>query len=56
MANGEVPPVKDRLEMNTATQKTDTGLTKGILRVLNKQVGRIHRYDKIQLPDKFAQY
>ena len=38
LAKGEVPPVKDRLEMPSATQKTDTGLTAGLLRVLNKQV------------------
>lgn len=38
MAKGETPPVKDRLEMPVATQKTDTGLTPGLLRVLNKQV------------------
>ncbi len=38
LANGELPPVKERLEMPTATQKTDTGLTPGLLRVLNKQV------------------
>lgn len=39
MANGEVPPVKERLEMPVATQKTDTGLTPGLLRILNKQLG-----------------
>lgn len=39
LANGETPPVKQRLEMPTATQKTDTGLTPGLLRVLNKQLG-----------------
>lgn len=39
MANGDMPPVKERLEMATATQKTDTGLTPGLLRVLNKQLG-----------------
>ena len=38
MANGEMPPVKERLEMPSATQKTDTGLTPGLLRILNKQV------------------
>jgi len=38
MANGEIPPVKDRLEMMTATQKDDTGLTRGLLCVLNRQV------------------
>ncbi|KAI0213466.1 Ropporin-1-like protein [Lamellibrachia satsuma] len=39
LANGEMPPVKERLEMPIATQKTDTGLTPGLLRVLNKQLG-----------------
>ncbi|KAK2153457.1 hypothetical protein LSH36_296g02016 [Paralvinella palmiformis] len=39
MANGEMPPVKERLEMPSATQKTDTGLTPGLLRILNKQLG-----------------
>ena len=39
MANGETPPVKERLEMPVATQKTDTGLTPGLLKVLHKQVG-----------------
>lgn len=39
MANGEMPPVKERLEMATATQKNDTGLTPGLLRVLNRQLG-----------------
>lgn len=38
MSKGETPPVKERLEMPVATQKTDTGLTPGLLRVLNKQV------------------
>lgn len=39
MCKGELPPVKDRLEMPTATQKTDTGLTPGLLKVLDKQLG-----------------
>lgn len=38
MSKGETPPVKERLEMPVATQKTDTGLTPGLLRVLNRQV------------------
>lgn len=38
MANGEVPPVKERLDMATATQKTDSGLTVGILKTLHKQL------------------
>ncbi|KAL3842590.1 hypothetical protein ACJMK2_020584 [Sinanodonta woodiana] len=39
MAKGETPPVKQRLEMPVATQKTDSGLTPGLLKVLNKQLG-----------------
>lgn len=39
MSKGETPPAKDRLEMPPATQKTDSGLTPGLLRVLNKQLG-----------------
>ncbi|ESO83256.1 hypothetical protein LOTGIDRAFT_204839 [Lottia gigantea] len=39
MSNGETPPVKERLEMPVATQKTDSGLTPGILKVLNRQLG-----------------
>ncbi|XP_071830908.1 ropporin-1-like protein isoform X2 [Apostichopus japonicus] len=38
LSNGETPPVKERLEMPMATQKTDTGLTPGILSVLNRQL------------------
>lgn len=39
MSKGETPPVTERLEMPVATQKTDSGLTPGLLRVLNKQMG-----------------
>lgn len=38
LANGEVPPVKDHVELPVATQKTDTGFTFGLLKVLHKQV------------------
>ncbi|XP_078577175.1 ropporin-1-like protein [Branchiostoma floridae x Branchiostoma japonicum] len=38
LSNGETLPVKERLEMPTATQKTDTGLTPGLLKVLHKQL------------------
>ena len=38
MANNQTPPVKDRLEMPVATQKTDSGLTIGIIKTLHKQV------------------
>ncbi|XP_007887877.1 ropporin-1-like protein [Callorhinchus milii] len=35
---GNTLPVKDRLEMPVATQKTDTGLTPGLLKILHKQL------------------
>jgi len=38
LAKGECLPVKERLEMNVATQKTDTGLTPELLKTLHKQV------------------
>jgi hypothetical protein len=37
MANGEVPPVKDRLEYPVV--EAESGLSKGLLRVLHKQLG-----------------
>lgn len=39
LSRGDPLPVKDRIEMPVATQKTDTGLTQGLLKVLHKQVG-----------------
>ncbi|CAH8578881.1 unnamed protein product [Heterobilharzia americana] len=38
MAQSEIPPVKERLEVPVSTQKTDTGLTPGTLRILNNQL------------------
>lgn len=38
LAKGEPLPVTDRLEMSVATQKTNTGLTPGLLKTLHKQV------------------
>ncbi len=49
LANHEIPPVKERLEMPITSQKTDTGLTPGLLRVLNNQV--IHSFDSIVFTD-----
>ncbi|KAM6156691.1 ropporin-1-like protein [Erethizon dorsatum] len=37
LSQGDPLPVKDRVEMPMATQKTDTGLTQGLLKVLHKQ-------------------
>ncbi|XP_016296677.1 ropporin-1-like protein isoform X2 [Sinocyclocheilus anshuiensis] len=34
-------PVKERLKMPVATQKTDTGLTPGLLKILHKQLDTI---------------
>ncbi len=38
LAKGEIPPVKERLEMPVATQKTDSGLTIGLIKTLHKQL------------------
>lgn len=38
LSKGECLPVKDRLEMNVATQRTDTWLSPGLLKTLHKQV------------------
>lgn len=38
LSKGDPLPVKERIEMPVATQKTDTGLTQGMLKVLHKQV------------------
>ncbi|XP_023994642.1 ropporin-1-like protein [Salvelinus sp. IW2-2015] len=38
LSKGDILPTKERLERPVATQKTDTGLTPGLLKVLNKQI------------------
>ncbi|CAH2283592.1 ropporin-1 [Pelobates cultripes] len=38
LAKGEQLPVKSRVELPVATQKTDTGLTPGLLTILHKQL------------------
>ncbi|XP_069561631.1 ropporin-1-like protein [Brachyistius frenatus] len=50
LSKGKCLPVKDRLEMNVATQKTDTGLTPGLLKILHKQLspGQICRKEDLQ--------
>lgn len=53
MANSETPPVKERLEMASATQKTDTGLTPGLLRVLNKQLGPKKQVEVSDITEKW---
>ncbi|KAM4051159.1 ropporin-1-like protein [Anomaloglossus baeobatrachus] len=39
LSRGEPLPVKDRVEMPVATQRTDSGLSPGLLRVLHRQLG-----------------
>uniref|UniRef100_A0A1I8IGZ1 Rhophilin associated tail protein 1 like n=1 Tax=Macrostomum lignano TaxID=282301 RepID=A0A1I8IGZ1_9PLAT len=53
MANAETPPVKERLEMAVATQKTDSGLTPGLLRVLNKQLGPKKQVEVDEIAEKW---
>ncbi|XP_021064355.1 ropporin-1-like protein [Mus pahari] len=48
LSRGDPLPVKDRIEMPVATQKTDTGLTQGLLKVLHKQCS--HK-QYVELPD-----
>ncbi|XP_068437969.1 ropporin-1-like protein isoform X2 [Clinocottus analis] len=52
LSKGEVLPVKDRLEINT-TQKTDTGLTPGLLKTLHKQLSFKETCSKEDLQEKW---
>ncbi|KAM3860440.1 ropporin-1-like protein [Diretmus argenteus] len=53
LSEGKPLPVKDRLEMNVATQKTDTGLTPGLLKVLHKQLSPGQTCPKEELQKKW---
>uniref|UniRef100_A0A672IME2 Ropporin-1-like protein n=1 Tax=Salarias fasciatus TaxID=181472 RepID=A0A672IME2_SALFA len=53
LSKGEQLPVKDRLEMNVATQKTDTGLTPGLLKILHKQLSQKETCSKEELQTKW---
>ncbi|KAK2886360.1 hypothetical protein Q8A73_020306 [Channa argus] len=53
LSKGECLPVKDRLEMNVATQKTDTGLTPGLLKTLHKQLSLGQTCSKEELQKKW---
>ncbi|KAM7177225.1 ropporin-1-like protein isoform 1-T2 [Macrochelys suwanniensis] len=53
LSKGEPLPVKDRIEMPVATQKTDTGLTPGLLKVLHKQLSPKGRVNVIELEKKW---
>ncbi|XP_034718525.1 ropporin-1-like protein isoform X1 [Etheostoma cragini] len=53
LSKGECLPVKDRLEMNVATQKTDTGLSPGLLKILHKQLSPRQTCSKEELQEKW---
>ncbi|XP_041670466.1 ropporin-1-like protein [Cheilinus undulatus] len=53
LSKGEPLPVKDRLEMNVATQKTDTGLTPGLLKTLHKQLSHEETCSKEELQKRW---
>ncbi|XP_060921029.1 ropporin-1-like protein isoform X1 [Labrus mixtus] len=53
LSKDECLPVKDRLEMNVATQKTDTGLTPGLLKTLHKQLSHKETCVKEELRKKW---
>ncbi|XP_034020926.1 ropporin-1-like protein [Thalassophryne amazonica] len=53
LANGEPLPVKDQLEVNVATQESDTGLTPGLLKTLHKQLSHRQTCSKEDLQKKW---
>uniref|UniRef100_A0A8C8RXF1 Ropporin-1-like protein n=1 Tax=Pelusios castaneus TaxID=367368 RepID=A0A8C8RXF1_9SAUR len=53
LSKGEPLPVKDRIEMPVATQKTDTGLTPGLLKVLHKQLSPKGHVSVIEIEKKW---
>ncbi|XP_032076020.1 ropporin-1-like protein [Thamnophis elegans] len=53
LSRGEPLPVKERVEMPVATQKNDTGLTPGLLKVLHKQLSQKKTVDLIDLHKKW---
>ncbi|XP_045421992.1 ropporin-1-like protein [Lemur catta] len=53
LSRGDPLPIKDRIEMPVATQKTDTGLTPGLLKVLHKQCSHKHYVELADLEKKW---
>ncbi|XP_074057812.1 ropporin-1-like protein [Macrotis lagotis] len=53
LSRGAPLPVKERIELPVATQKTDTGLTKGLLKVLHKQLSHSEFVDLEELTKKW---
>ncbi|MGH0131265.1 UNVERIFIED_CONTAM: hypothetical protein FKN15_024412 [Acipenser sinensis] len=55
LSSGETLPVKERLEMPIATQKTDTGLTPGLLKILHKQLSPKGTVEKAELEQRWKE-
>ncbi|KAJ7338404.1 hypothetical protein JRQ81_011931 [Phrynocephalus forsythii] len=53
MSKGEPLPVKERVEMPVATQKNDTGLTPGLLKILHKQLSEKGTVEMSELQKKW---
>ncbi|XP_029445898.1 LOW QUALITY PROTEIN: ropporin-1-like protein [Rhinatrema bivittatum] len=53
LSKGERLPVKERVEMPVATQKTDTGLTPGLLKVLHNQLSHKGTVEVTELEKKW---
>ncbi|XP_046872216.1 ropporin-1-like protein [Hypomesus transpacificus] len=53
LSKGDTLPAKERMEMPVATQKTDTGLTPGLLKVLHKQLSSKETVAKEDLQQKW---
>ncbi|NXE51146.1 ROP1L protein, partial [Casuarius casuarius] len=53
LSKGEPLPVKERIEMPIATQKTDTGLTLGLLKILHKQLAPKTLVNVAELKEKW---
>ncbi|XP_069762976.1 ropporin-1-like protein isoform X2 [Narcine bancroftii] len=53
LSKGETLPVKERFEMPVATQKNDTGLTPGLLKVLHNQLSPKNVVEERELVEKW---
>ncbi|XP_058915884.2 LOW QUALITY PROTEIN: ropporin-1-like protein [Kogia breviceps] len=53
LSRGDPLPVKDRIEMPMATQKTDARLTQGLLKVLHEQCGHKEYVELADLEQKW---
>ncbi|XP_072365890.1 ropporin-1-like protein [Scyliorhinus torazame] len=53
LSKGETLPVKERYEMPVATQKNDTGLTPGLLKILHHQLSTKKVIDDLELVEKW---